>query len=80
VINVATPRPRGRIALYVHHVDDLWPPKLEVFDDLDHLSAHVPDLAPEAIAAAASELGQARVVWRDIETTQRRSGRPRTRP
>jgi hypothetical protein len=42
---------------------DRWPAHLDDYDSLDQAAAHVPD---EIIARAAAELGETRVLWRDI--------------
>jgi hypothetical protein len=52
---------RGKIAVYVYHVNDRWSPSLRVFDSLDEV-----DLAKEALAIAAAAMGQRRVIRRDI--------------
>lgn len=56
---------KGKIAVYVYHVNDGWPPALEVYDDLNDAQNSL-HLADEAIAAAASAMGQRRVIHRDI--------------
>jgi hypothetical protein len=55
----------GKIAVYRYHVNDRWLPALEVFNNLDEAQDQL-ELAPEAIAAAASVMGQRRVIHRDI--------------
>jgi hypothetical protein len=52
---------RGKIAVYCYHVNERWAPSLEVFDSLDEV-----DLSEEALAIAAAELGEKRVIRRDI--------------
>lgn len=54
---------RGRIAVYSAHVNDWRPAELMDFDSLDDAEDHVP---PDILARAAAELGEERVVWRDI--------------
>lgn len=56
---------KGKIAAYAYHVNDRWPPALTVYSGLDELQGDL-HLAEEAIAAAASAMGQRRVVRRDI--------------
>jgi hypothetical protein len=55
---------RGRIAVYVAHVNERWPASLNDYDSLD--AAANADVPEEIIALAASELGETRVIWRDI--------------
>lgn len=59
---------KGKIAVYAYHVNDKWPPVLEVFDSLDEAAAEVQGMPDELIASAAAEMGQRRIVWiwRDI--------------
>jgi hypothetical protein len=52
---------RGKIAVYCFHVNERFPPSLDVVDSLDDL-----DLAEEALAMAAAAMGEKRVVRRDI--------------
>jgi post-segregation antitoxin (ccd killing protein) len=54
---------QGQIAVYVQHCNDLWPPKLEVYPDLDDAAEVLP---PDIFAAAAQELGQSRPIELDI--------------
>jgi hypothetical protein len=54
---------RGRIAVFTGHVNDRWPASLKDYDSLDQAAAHLP---ADIIARAASELGETRVLWRDI--------------
>ena len=55
---------RGNIAVYVAHVNDGWPARLDDYSNLDAAAEHgVPE---EILAKAAKELGQERVIWRDI--------------
>ena len=54
---------RGRIAVYTAHCNDGWPAHLEDYDSLDQAANHVP---ADIIAMAARELGEERVLWRDI--------------
>jgi hypothetical protein len=56
---------KGKIAVYIYHVNDRWAPELRVYDGLDEAQADL-QLAPEAIVIAASEMGQRRVIRRDI--------------
>jgi hypothetical protein len=56
---------KGKIAVYQYHVNDRWPPTLQVYEDLDD-AQHSLCLVIEATAAAAAELGQRRVIRRDI--------------
>ena len=55
---------RGRIAVYVAHVNDGWPASLNDYSSLD--AAADDDVPEEIIARAAAELGETRVLWRDI--------------
>lgn len=57
---------KGRIAVYSYHVNDRWPPHLGVYDNLDQAEAETSGLPKELLAAAASEMGEQRIVWRDI--------------
>jgi len=57
---------KGKIAVYAYHVNDKWPPALEVFGSLDEAGAAVHGLPDKLIASAAAEMGQQRIVWRDI--------------
>jgi len=55
---------RGRIAVYVAHVNEDWPTDLEVYDSLDDAAnGKVP---ADILAMAATELGEERVVQLDI--------------
>ncbi len=55
---------RGRVAVLTAHCNDRWPAILHDYDSLD---AAADDGLPADIAArAAAELGQERVIWRDI--------------
>lgn len=54
---------RGRIAVFTAHCNDGWPAHLDDYDSLDQAAAHVP---ADIIARAAAELGETRVLWRDI--------------
>jgi len=54
---------RGRVAVYVAHCNGRWPAQLTDFDDLDQAGREVP---ADIIARAAAELGEQRVLWRDI--------------
>jgi hypothetical protein len=54
---------RGRIAVYTAHCNDGWPAHLEDYDSLDQAADHVP---ADIIGLAARELGEERVLWRDI--------------
>jgi len=56
---------KGKIAVYQYHVNDGWPPGLHVYDDLDEAQEEL-GLDDESIAAAASAMGQRRVIRRDI--------------
>jgi hypothetical protein len=53
---------RGRIAVFAEHCNS-GAGRLDDYDDLDQASAHVP---ADIITRAAAELGEARVLWRDI--------------
>jgi hypothetical protein len=55
---------RGRIAVYVAHVNDGWPASLNDYPSLD--AAANDGVPEEIIARAAAELGETRVLWRDI--------------
>jgi hypothetical protein len=55
---------RGRIAVYVAHVNDGWAASLNDYSGLD--AAAGDDVPEEIIARAAAELGETRVLWRDI--------------
>lgn len=57
---------KGRIAVYAYHVNDRWAPALQVYDTLDEAEADITGLPKELVAAASSEMGQQRIVWRDI--------------
>jgi len=54
---------RGRIAVFTAHCNDRRPASLHDYDNLDQAAAHVP---ADIIAMAAAELGETRVLWRDI--------------
>ena len=54
---------RGRIAVLTAHCNDGWPPHLDDYDSLDQAAERVP---ADIIARAAAELGETRVLWRDI--------------
>lgn len=54
---------RGRIAVYSGRCTDGWPARLDDYDTLDQAADHVP---ADIIARAAAELGEERVIWRDI--------------
>jgi Post-segregation antitoxin CcdA len=55
---------RGRIAVYTAHCNEAWPANLSDYDTLD---AAIDSGLPADIAAwAAAELGQDRVIWRNI--------------
>lgn len=54
---------RGRFAVYAAHCNERWPAHLEDYDTLDQAAADVPS---DIIALAARELGEERVLWRDI--------------
>jgi hypothetical protein len=54
---------RRRIAVYVAHSNERWPARLTDYDHLDQAAADVP---ADIIARAAGELGEQRVLWRDI--------------
>ena len=56
---------RNRIAVYNAHVNNRWPAGLRDFEDLDEAVASG-DLPENIAAAAAAELGQERIIWRDI--------------
>jgi hypothetical protein len=55
---------RGKIAVYTAHVNDGWPASLDVFDSLDDAESN--GVPQDILAKAAIELGEERVVWRDI--------------
>jgi hypothetical protein len=55
---------RGRIAVYTAHVNERWPASLSDYDSLN--AAADDDVPEEIIARAAAELGETRVLWRDI--------------
>jgi Post-segregation antitoxin CcdA len=55
---------RGRIAVYVAHVNDGWPASLNDYPSLD--AAANDNVPEEIIVRAAAELGKTRVLWRDI--------------
>lgn len=55
---------RGRIAVYTAHCNYRWPASLNDYDSLDRAAdGGVP---ADIIARAAGELGETRVLWRDI--------------
>jgi hypothetical protein len=55
---------RGRIAVYTAHCNERWPARLRDYDGLDQAAS---DATPaDIIARAAAELGETRVIWRDI--------------
>ncbi len=54
---------RGRIAVYTAHRNERWPASLNDYDSLDQAAGHVP---ADILARAAAELGETRVLWRDI--------------
>jgi len=54
---------RGRIAVFTAHCNDGWPANLRDYDSLDQAAADVP---ADIVARAAAELGETRVLWRDI--------------
>lgn len=54
---------RGRIAVCTAHCNERWPARLDDYDSLDQAAEHVP---ADVIARAAAELGEMRVIWRDI--------------
>ncbi|MGH3151384.1 MAG: hypothetical protein ACRDOB_11725 [Streptosporangiaceae bacterium] len=53
---------RGRIAVFAEHCNS-GAGRLDDYDNLDQAAAHVP---ADVIARAAAELGETRVLWRDI--------------
>jgi hypothetical protein len=55
---------RGRIAVYTAHVNERWPAILQDYDSLDQAADD--DVPDNIIALAAAELGEHRVLWRDI--------------
>jgi len=55
---------RGRIAVYVAHCNDGWPASLNDYSSLD--AAANDDVPAVIIVRAAAELGDTRVIWRDI--------------
>lgn len=54
---------RGRLAIYVAHVNEGWPANLIDYDSIDDAEQHVP---ADILARTSGELAQERVVWRDI--------------
>ena len=54
---------RGRIAVYVAHRNDHWPPRLEDYDSLRAAGSNLPN---DIRALAARALGEHHVIWRDI--------------
>jgi Post-segregation antitoxin CcdA len=54
---------RGRIAVYTAHCNERWPANLNDYDSLDQAAEHVP---ANIIAHVAAELGETRVLWRNI--------------
>jgi hypothetical protein len=54
---------RGRIAVYVAHCNERWAAHLTDYDDLDQAAADVP---ADIVTRAAAELGEQRVLWRNI--------------
>lgn len=54
---------RGRIAVFTAHCNDAWPASLHDYDSLYQAAAHAP---ADIIALAADELGEKRVLWRNI--------------
>lgn len=55
---------RGRVAVFTAHCNDGWPASLQDYDSLDQAAN---DRMPaDIIARAAAELGEQRVLWRDI--------------
>jgi hypothetical protein len=54
---------RGRIAVYTAQCNERWPARLDDYDGLGQAAEHVP---ADIVAQAAAELGETRVVWRDI--------------
>lgn len=54
---------RGRIAVYTAHCNDRWPARLDDYDDLNGAAPHLP---ADIFVRAAAELGEERVLWRDI--------------
>jgi hypothetical protein len=54
---------RGRIAVYTAHCDGDWPAELH---DYDNLSDAADDVPADILARATTQLGERRVVWRDI--------------
>jgi hypothetical protein len=55
---------RGRIAVYTAHVNEMWPALLKDYDGLDQAAGD--DVPDHIIALAAAELGEQRVLRRDI--------------
>ena len=53
---------RGRIAVFAEHCNS-GTGRLDDYDNLDQAAAHVP---AGIIARAAAELGETRILWRDI--------------
>lgn len=56
---------KGAIAVYCYHVNDKRPPFLADYEDLNSAQIML-ELNDVLIAQAAAELGEKRVVWRDI--------------
>jgi hypothetical protein len=54
---------KHRIAVYTAHCNDRWAPVINDYDTLDDAAEDVPE---DIIALAAAELGEQRVIWRDI--------------
>jgi len=55
---------RGKIAVYIAHVNERWAASLKVYDSLDE--AELDEVPRDILAKAAIELGEERVIWRDI--------------
>lgn len=55
---------RGRIAVFVAHCNGRWPPSLRDYDSLDQAANN--GAPADIVAMAAAELGEERVLWRDI--------------
>jgi hypothetical protein len=54
---------RGRIAVYIAHINERWAARLEDFDSFDQAASVTP---PDILALAAKELGMTRPIRRDI--------------
>lgn len=55
---------RGRVAVYTAHCNERWSASLNDYDSLDQAADN--GTPADIIARAAAELGETRVLWRDI--------------